>query len=703
MTRWLLMAALAGAAPALSAGDNPEVSKAPMAKKIVKTTDIHGEKLADDYFWLRDRQNPEVKAYLEAENAFADSVMKPTVAFQEALYKEMLGRIKETDLSVPYREGAYLYYSRTEQGKQYPIYCRKKGNLEAPEQVMLDLNEMAKGQRFMSVGALEVADDGNLLAYTTDNTGFREYTLHVRDLSTAKDSAETVAKVSSVAWAADNKTLFYTVDDAAKRPYRLYRHTLGADPKSDALVYEEKDEMFRVAVDRSRSRRVVFLIAGSLTADEWRYIPSDKPAANFTIISPREKDHEYAVDHHGDLFYIRTNRGCRNFRVVTAPAANPGQDKWNELLPCRPAVMVSGLDLFANHAVVLEREDGLPRVRVIDLATQAQHRVEFPEPVYAVGPQGNAEFATTAFRFNYQSFTTPSSIFDYDMVSKERKLLKRTEVLGGYDPERYQSERRYATAKDGAKIPISLVYKKGFVPDGKALLWLNGYGSYGAPSFATFSPSRVSLLDRGFVFAIAHIRGGGELGKAWHDQGRMMSKKNTFTDFIAVAEQLIADKYTSKDRLVIEGGSAGGLLMGVVTNMRPDLFKIVVSRVPFVDVINTMLDESLPLTVGEFEEWGNPKKKDEYDYIKTYSPYDNLAAKAYPTILVKTSFDDSQVMYWEPAKYVAKLRTLKTDSNPLLFKINMAGGHGGSSGRYDRLKELAFDYAFVFTQLGIAK
>ena len=703
MKHWFVLAALAASAPALGANDIPEVSKPPMAKKVTHLEAVQGEKLVDDYFWLRDRKNPEVKAYLEAENAYADALMKPTAAFQEALYKEMLGRIKETDLSVPYREGGYFYYSRTEQGKQYPIFCRKKGSLEAPEQVMLDVNELAKGEKFMSVGDLEVTDDGNILAYTTDNTGFREYRLHVRDLSTAKDFPETVEKVSSVAWAADNETLFYTVDDAAKRPYRLYRHTLGSDPKTDALVYEEKDEMFTVGVDRSRSRKVLFVVSRSHTAGEWRYLPADKPTAPLAVLSPREKDHEYSVDHRGDLFYFRTNKNCRNFRVVTAPVASPGQESWKELLPCRPTVMVSGLEVFAAHAVVLEREDGLPRIRVIDLASNEQHRVDFPEPVYAVGPQSNAEFDTKLFRFSYQSFTTPQSVYDYDMATKERRLLKRTEVLGGYDPDRYQSERRYATAKDGTKIPISLVYKKGFVADGKAPLWLNGYGSYGIPAFAGFNSSRFSLLDRGFVFAIAHIRGGGELGKPWHDQGRMLSKKNTFTDFIAVAEQLIADKYTSKDRLVIEGGSAGGLLMGAVTNMRPDLFKIVVTRVPFVDVINTMLDESLPLTVGEFEEWGNPKKKDEYDYMKTYSPYDNLAAKAYPTILVKTSFDDSQVMYWEPAKYVARLRTLKTDSNPLVFKINMAGGHGGSSGRYDRLKELAFDYAFVFRQLGIDK
>ena len=702
MKNWAALAALALAAPALAANDVTEVSKPPMAKKVPKTETLHGEKLLDDYSWMRDRKNPEVKAYLDTENTYAESFMKPTVEFQKKLYDEMLGRIKETDLSVPYRKGGWLYYTRTEKGKQYAIHCRRKPEIEAPEEIVLDVNELAREEKFMSVGDREVSDDGTLLAYTTDNVGFREYRLHVKDLSPAgRQFPETVEKVSSVAWAADNKTLFYTVDDHAKRPYRLYRHVLGTDPKSDALVFEEKDEMFRVDVHRSRSLKVLFLVSGSHTADEWRYLPADKPAAAFTVISPREKEHEYAVDHRGELFYIRTNAGCRNFRVVTAPVASPGRENWKEFLPCRPAIMVSGLHVFSGHAVVTEREDGLPRIRVLDLATSAQHRIDFPEPVYAAGPRDNEEFDTRVLRYDYQSFTTPPSVYDYDMATKERKLLKRTEVLGGYDPDRYQSERRYATAKDGTKIPISILSRKGFVADGKAPLWLNGYGSYGFPSLVTFNSNRFTLVDRGFVYAIAHIRGGGEMGKTWHDAGKMMSKKNTFNDFIAVAEQLIADKYTSKDRLVIEGGSAGGLLMGAVTNMRPDLFKIVVTRVPFVDVINTMLDESLPLTVGEFEEWGNPKKKDEYEYIKSYSPYDNLAAKAYPTMLVKTSFDDSQVMYWEPAKYVAKLRTLKTDSNPLVFKINMAGGHGGSSGRYDRLRELAFDYAFVFKELGI--
>ncbi len=702
MKNWILLAALASGIVGATAEDRTAALKLPMAKKIPKVEVLHGEKVVDEYFWLRDRKNPEVRAYLESENAYADAFMKPTEALQAKLYDEMLARIKETDLSVPYRQGDYFYYSRTEKGKQYPIYCRKKESLEAPEQVMLDVNELARGEKFMSVAEREVSDDGNLLAYTTDNVGFREYRLRVRDLATGKDFHETVEKVSSAAWAADNKTLFYTTEDRAKRPYRLYRHTLGADPKTDVLVFEEKDEMFRVNVHRSTSRKVIFLVSGSHTADEWRYLPADKPGGAFAVISPREKDHEYAVDHRGDLFYIRTNAGCRNFRVVTAPVASPGRENWKEFLPCRPGVMVSELHVFSGHAVVTEREDGLPRIRVIDLATNAQHRIEFPEPVYAAGPRDNEEFETRVLRFDYQSFTTPPSVFDYDMETREKKLLKRIEVLGGYDPDRYKSERRYATAADGTKIPISILKHKGFVADGKAPLWLNGYGSYGFPSLVMFNSNRFTLVDRGFVYAIAHVRGGGEMGKTWHDAGRMMSKKNTFTDFIAVAERLIADRYTSKDRLVIEGGSAGGLLMGAVTNMRPDLFKVVVSRVPFVDVVNTMLDESLPLTVGEFEEWGNPRKKEEYEYIRSYSPYDNLAAKAYPTMLVKTSFDDSQVMYWEPAKYVAKLRAVKTDANPLVFKINIAGGHGGSSGRYDRLRELAFDYAFVLTQLSLA-
>jgi oligopeptidase B len=646
----------------------------PAAKKATHMQTLHGDQLKDDYFWLRERENPEVKAYLEKENAYTEAFMKPTEQFQKTLYDEMLGRIQETDLSVPYRDRGWYYYSRTEKGKQYPIFCRKKGSLEAPEEVYLDVNELAKGERFMNVAARAFTDDGRLLAYANDNTGFRDYTLWIKDMSTGKLLAEKVARVASVAWAPDNKTLFYATTDPAKRAYRLYRHRVGTDPSTDALLYEEKDERFRVGVFRSRSGTYLF----------------------FPVES-----HTNSVDQRGDLFYIQTNDKGRNNRLVTAPVADPRRENWKELIPHRDDVMLEDFDLFAKWTVLYEREDALPRIRVTNEATGGGYRVDFPEAIYSTGPQNNREFDTQTLRIEYESFTTPPSVYDFDMATKERKLMKRQEVLGGYNPALYTSERRYATASDGTKIPISLVYKKGFVADGKAAMLLTAYGSYGAPNDASFDSTVVSLLDRGVVYAIAHIRGGGDLGKKWHDQGRMLSKKNTFTDFIAVAESLIADRYASKDRLVIEGGSAGGLLMGAVTNMRPDLFKAVVSRVPFVDVINTMLDESLPLTVGEFEEWGNPKVKEQYVYMKSYSPYDNLEAKAYPAMLVKTSFDDSQVMYWEPAKYVAKLRTLKTDQNPLIFKINMAGGHGGASGRYDKLKEIAFDYAFELSQMGI--
>jgi oligopeptidase B len=699
LTLAAVLAAVSPAGPAL-AGDP---AAPPAAQKVPHMQTLHGDTLNDDYFWLREKENPKVRAFLEAENAYTDAFMKPTEAFQKALYDEMLGRIKETDLSVPYRDGGWFYYSRTEKGKQYPIYCRKKGNLEAPEEIYLDVNALAVGEKFMSVAARDVTDDGKLLAYTTDNTGFRDYTLHIKDLTTGTLFPETVARVASVAWAADNKTLLYAVTDPAKRPYRLYRHTLGTDPSKDALVLEEKDEMFRVFTGRSRSRAMLFVISASHTSSEWQFLPADQPAAAPRMISPREKDHEYDVDHRGDTFYIRTNKDCRNFRVATAPVASPGQANWKELAPCGGALMVEDVNVFADYAVFSEREDGLPRLRVMDFKTGGSYRVDFPEAIYSVFLTNNYEFDVRELRYNFQSFTTPQSIYDYDMATKTRKLLKQYEVLGGYDPSRYTSERRYATAADGTRVPISVVYKKGFVADGKAPLLLTAYGSYGAPSDAEFNSNRVSLLDRGVVFAVGHIRGGGDLGKTWHDGGRMLSKKNTFTDFIAVGEALVADKYTSRDRLVIEGGSAGGLLMGAVTNMRPDLFHAVIARVPFVDVINTMLDESLPLTVGEFEEWGNPKIPEQYAYMKSYSPYDNLEAKAYPAILVKTSFDDSQVMYWEPAKYVAKLRSVKTDQNPLIFKINMAGGHGGSSGRYDRLKETAFDYAFLLREVGVGK
>jgi oligopeptidase B len=673
----------------------------PAARREPKVDVVHGEKRADEYFWLRRKEDPEVRAYLEAENAYTDLVMKPTVPLQEALYSEMLGRIKETDLTVPYRKGDFFYYSRTEKGKQYPIHCRRRGNLDAREEVFLDGNELAKGEKFFAVGDLEVSDDGNLLAYTTDLTGFREYTLFVKDLRTGVLGPERVAKVSSIAWAADNRTLFYVVDDAAKRPYRLFRHVLGAEPSADALLYEEKDEHFTLDVIRSRSRAYVFVASESHTSSEVRYLPAAEPSSALSLVAAREKDREYDVDHRGELFYIRVNDRGRNFRLVTAPASDPRPENWKEIVPHRDDVMLEGHDLFASHLVLYERVEGLRRFRVTDLASGASHSIDFPEPVYAAFAGENPEFDTHVFRFRYQSLVTPESVFDYDMVTRERALRKQTEVLGGYDSTQYASERLRGRASDGTSIPISIVYRKSVKRDGRNPMLLTGYGSYGVSNNPTFSSNRVSLLDRGVVCAIAHVRGGGEMGKKWHDQGRMFAKKNTFTDFISVAEYLVHEKWTSSDRLVIEGGSAGGLLVGAVVNMRPDLFKAAISRVPFVDVINTMLDPTLPLTVGEFEEWGDPRVREQYEYMRSYSPYDNISAKAYPAMLVKTSFNDSQVMYWEPAKYVARLRATKTDSNPLIFKVNMAGGHGGSSGRYDRLREAAFDYAFLLNQLGL--
>ena len=674
----------------------------PTAKKVPNVTEVNGHKLVDNYYWLRDKTNPEVKAYLESENAYTDEVMKPTEPLQKKLYDEMLGRIKETDVEVPYRKGDYFYYTRTEAGKQYPIRCRRKGSMEAPEEVVLDVNELAKGQIFMALGEFEVSDDGNLLAYSTDNTGFRQYVLAVKDLRTGKTLPDHAERVGSVAWANDNKTFFYTIEDAqTKRQYRMYRHTAGTTGV-DTLVYEEKDERFNVNVGKSRSKAYLFLVSASHTTSEARYLPAGEAMAEWKVIEPRKQDVEYYPDHNGDFFYLRVNDTGRNFRLVKAPATDPRRANWQELVPERPEVMLRDVDFFKKYYVSYERQDGLPQMRVTDLHSGKSRRIEFPEPAYLSYGYINAEYDADKLRYGYQSFITPPSVFEYDMASGASVLLKQKEVPG-YDRSRYQVERIYATAPDGVKVPISLVHLKGAKLDGKGALYLTGYGSYGYAYDINFNSNVFSLVDRGVTFSVAHIRGGGEMGKAWHDAGRMMNKKNTFTDFIASAEFLLARGYGSKDRLVIEGRSAGGLLMGVVLNMRPDLFHAALVGVPFVDVINTMLDESLPLTVPEFEEWGNPKEKAAFDYMMSYSPYDNIEAKAYPNMLVKTSFNDSQVMYWEPAKYVAKMRAVRTDHNTLLLKTNMSpAGHGGASGRYDRLKETAFDYAYFLTQMGIS-
>jgi oligopeptidase B len=673
----------------------------PVAARVRRTELLHGDTRVDDYYWLREKSNPEVAAYLEAENAYTAAVLKPTEAFQDALYREMLGRIQETDLSVPYREGAYFYYARTEEGKQYPTYCRTKGRPSdgVPEEILLDLNELAQGQAFLSLGAFAVSDNGRYLAYSTDTTGFREYTLVVKDMESGQLLPFRVERSGSVAWATDDATLFYTTEDDAKRAYRLHRHRLG--DAADEVLYEETDERFRVFAGRSRSKGYLFLASASHTTSEWRALSADQPHGPWTLIAPRRQDHEYDVDHHGDRFYIRTNDRGRNFRLVTAPVAAPGPESWQEIVPHRADVMLEGVELFREHYVLLERRHGLPTFQVTDLRTGAVHEVAFPEPAYTAAPGINVEFDTTLFRYTYESLVTPRSVFDYEMEARTATLLKEQPVLGGYDRSLYRSERLFATAPDGVRLPLSVVYRAGTPREGGAPVLLSGYGSYGYPLPVTFSSNRLSLLDRGVVFALAHVRGGGEMGKAWHDDGRMAKKRNTFTDFIAAAEHLVAQGLGAPDRLVAEGGSAGGLLMGAVANLRPDLFRAIVSKVPFVDVINTMLDEELPLTIGEYEEWGNPRVAEDYAYLKTYCPYTNLAAQAYPAMLVKTSFNDSQVMYWEPAKYVARLRTLKTDDRPLLLKTNMAAGHGGASGRYDFLREVAFDYAFILWQMGV--
>jgi len=690
----------------ISAAPQTTASQPPVAAKIHTERSLQGGVLTDDYAWLRQKESPEVIAYLNAENAYTADVMQPTKPLQEKLYQEMLSHLKQTDEGVPFPRGGFFYYSRTQEGKQYPILCRRKGSLSAPEQIILDVNQLAEGQKFMSLGDTAISDDGKLLAFTTDNVGFRQYTLHIKNLESGEVFTDNAPRIGSVAWAADNKTLFYTQEDEVeKRQYRIYRHALGTDAAKDPVIYEEKDERFNLNVDRTRSRKYLLLTIGSHTTTEVRYLAADQPAGEWQTIAPRADNVEYYADERHGTFYIRANDTARTFRLVTAPVAPNTKAQWKEILPARTEIALEGVDLFEDFWVVEERVQGLPTMRIINFSEGASHDIEFPDPTYSAGPQNNAEFDTHVFRYAYQSLTTPNSVYDYDVKTHASTLLKRTEIPGGFDPANYKSERGFATAADGTKIPISVVYRKDKkTADGGNPLYVYGYGSYGYSLPISFNGSRLSLLDRGVVLAYAHIRGGGELGQPWHDAGRMMNKLNTFTDFISCVEFLTANKFGAKDKVAIEGGSAGGLLMGAVTNLRPDLFRVVVSHVPFVDVMNTMLDPSLPLTVPEYEEWGNPNDKAAFQYMRSYSPYDNLKASAkYPAILVKTSLHDSQVMYWEPAKYVAKLRTVDSSPNIVLLECNMNAGHGGASGRYDYLKETAFDYAFILWQLGVEK
>lgn len=684
----------------------------PVARREPTPTTLHGQTLEDDYRWMRDKGSPEVTAYLEAENAYTSAFMKPTEELQAKLYAEMLSHIKETDESVPFRYGEWFYYTRTVEGSQYAIHCRRKavdGSYDAsqPENVMLDVNKLAEGQAFMSVGSMTVSPSGRLLAYSTDNTGFRQYTLHVRDLETGEDLADTAERVGSIAWAADSHTVFYTTEDeVTKRQDKLFRHRLGDPSTDDALIYEEKDERFNLGVGKTRDGKYLLMEAGSHTTSECSYLPADTPGGVFLVIAPRVDEQEYTVDHRNGLFYIRVNDTGRNFRVVTVPVDGGGREEWKELVPEDKNVPLEDFDVFADFCVLSKRELGLTTLAVVpfhaDGSLAEARQISFPEPAYTAAGNINREFKTEKFRYSYQSLVSPASIYDYDVATGRSTLLKQQEVPGGFDSSRYASERIWATAPDGVKVPVSLVYRRDtFQHDGTSPLYVYGYGSYGYPLPVSFSAARLSLLDRGLVLAYAHIRGGGDLGDTWHDAGKMMVKRNTFTDFIAVVEHLVAEGYGAKDRVAIEGGSAGGLLMGAVTNLRPDLFHVVLSHVPFVDVMNTMLDASLPLTVAEYEEWGNPNEPEAFAYMRSYSPYDNLKRGDYPAMLVKTSLNDSQVMYWEPAKYVAKLRTLKTNDTPLLLHINMDAGHGGASGRYDYLKEIAFDYAFLLRELGV--
>ena len=676
----------------------------PVAKKVHTEKPLNGAVLVDDYAWLRERTSPAVHEYLEAENAYAEQYTADQKPFADKLYNETLSHIKQTDTSVPYRKHGYWYYTRTEEGKQYPTLCRKKEALSAPEEVMLDVNELAKGEKFMSLGSSEVSDDSNLLAFTTDNVGFRQYKMHVKDLRSGKLLPDTAERIDSVTWAADSKTLFYSTEDAqTKRSDLVHRHVLGTDSSADPVIFDEKDERYDVYVARTRDGKYLVMESESHVTSEEKFLAADNPNGEWKFIEPRNEGVRYYADEGNGIFYIRVNDTDPSFRLVTAPVANPGKLQWTQLIAARKDVPIEDVDVFKNFYVVTERVKGLPVLTVVTMNSNQSHEVAVPEPAYNLGASVNAEFDTGKYRFSYQSPITPNSTFEYDVQTQTSILLKEQEVPGGYDKSRYVVERLFVPAKDGTGIPVTVVYRKDLFKRGENPLFVYGYGSYGVTIPDTFSTTLLPLLDRGVVTTVTHIRGGGELGEAWHDAGKMMTKQNTFTDFIDTTEGLLAQGYGKRGLVGIEGASAGGMLMGAVTNMRPDLFKVVLCEVPFVDVMNTMLDATLPLTVSEYEEWGNPNQKAAFDYMLSYSPYDNVTAKAYPAILVQTSFDDSQVMYWEPSKYVAKLRALKTDQNPLVFFINMHGGHGGSSGRYDRIREADRRYAFMLTQLGITQ
>lgn len=677
--------------------------KPPVAKKIPKELIHHNDTRIDNYYWMREREDAEVITYLEEENKYTEAVMSSHKEMEGQLFEEIKGRIQEKDESVPYKKNGYFYYNRFEEGQEYPIYCRKKGSLEADEEILLDVNQLAEGQEYYMVGSLSISDDNKLLAYAYDNVGRRIYHIRFRNLETGKDFGEEIKETTgNIAWAADNQTLFYTTQDKETlRANKIWKHTLEGKQEEDTFIFEEKDEKFTTHVSRSKSRDFLFISSSSTLSTETRFLKADNPSGEFQMLQEREEKHEYGVAHYGDSFYIITNWKAQNFRLMKASVTAASKENWEEIIPHREDTLLEGIEIFKDYLVLDERTNGLTELRIIRWDGSGEYYLDFGESTYTAWTSTNYDFDTQILRYGYNSLTTPASVYDFDMVTKEKTLLKQQPVLGTFNSEDYHAERVYATGEDGVKIPISLVYKKGFEKNGKAPAYVTGYGAYGYSYDPYFSSVRLSLLDRGFVFAIAHIRGGEELGRKWYESGKMEHKINTFKDFIACSELLINEGYTSKETLVANGGSAGGLLMGAVMNMKPELYKAVVSEVPFVDALTTMLDDSIPLTVGEYDEWGNPNEEKYYNYIKSYSPYDNVAEKDYPHLLVTSGLHDSQVQYWEPTKWIAKMRDMKVNGNLLLLKTNMSAGHGGASGRFQAYKEVAFEYAFIFKVLGI--
>jgi oligopeptidase B len=683
-----------------------EDMKAPVAKKVPKVLKIHGYEITDNYFWLRgnkDSLDPAIRQYLEDNNKYTESYMGKHQPFADALYQEMLGRIKQDDTSVPYHRGDYWYFTRTESGKQYPIFLRghKKDGSDAT--VLLDQNEMAKGLKYFAISEFEPSDDANILAFSTDSTGYRQYTLQFKDLRTGQILPDKIERVTSFTWTPDNKTVFVATEDpVSKRSDIIWRYVLGSN--NPEQVFDEKDVLFNVGVGRTRDGKMLFIGSGAKTMDEYRYLAADNPTGEWKIVAPRREGHQYNADFDNGAFYITTNKDAENFKVVKAPASDPSEKNWKDFVPYVPEIHINGVSFFNGWAVVSEKENGLEYLRVINTKSHNEgDRIATPESVYTMGLSFNPEYNTPVIRYRYSSMITPNSTYEFDFGSRKSTLLKQDEIPSGYDKTKYETARVWAKARDGVKIPVLVMMKKGTKLDGKSPMLLYGYGSYGVSLTPNFSTSRLSLVDRGMIYAIALIRGGGELGEKWRLAGRMYTKMNTFNDFVDSAKWLVANKYTASDRLVIQGGSAGGLLMGAVVNQSPETFHAAIAQVPFVDVMNTMLDETLPLTTEEWIEWGNPNTKKDWDYMVQYSPYDNVKAQPYPNMLVEVSLNDSQVPYWEGTKFAAKIREMKTNDSVVLLKVNMGAGHGGSSGRYDRLKEVAFDYAYALTQVGIEK